>query len=82
MRSWMKLAAAGSLLAATAGLAAWHAAEGALPWFDWLASRDASLIVWGITLRLIGLVNVICFVSLWPQVRVAGAAGAGVVVGI
>lgn len=82
MRSWMKLAAAGSLLAATAGLAAWHATEGALPWFDWLASRDASLIVWGITLRLIGLVNVICFVSLWPQVRVAGAAGTGVVVGI
>lgn len=70
MKTWMQLVASGVLLGGTAALAAYHHSTGSLEWFDWLGTHDAALQVWGITLRLMGLMNIICFASLWPQVRV------------
>ena len=77
MKTWMQIVAAGVLFSGTAAVALYHSETGAFPWFDWLGTHEAVVQVWGLTLRLIGVMNIICFASLWPQVRVCTWTGAG-----
>ena len=70
MKNSVAVASTAVLFGLTAVLAYLHAEYALFPWYEWLKTENAALVIWGITLRLVGGVQVICFGSLLGQVRI------------
>ncbi len=64
MNNSVAIASTAVLCGLTALLAYLHAEYALFPWYEWLKTENAALVIWGITLRLVGGVQVVCFGSL------------------
>ncbi len=69
MKTSVAVASTAVLFGITAVLAYVHDEYALFPWYEWLKTQDAAVVIWGITIRLVGGVQAICFGSLFQQVR-------------